>query len=249
MRGIKYAAAALLMLFTGFCLCVADSITWKPPRYYGFSVSFRHGRYGGYDEEILEERLGEPLEDALDYMSARYRNNYCDCMDITMMDFAKVYRDIECGDYSSIIVLTDTGTYIRARFGNMLEYGEDQDTDFKALRDIFLLDDKELEKVKVHDIYDGDWRMYDSFILENERAKRFDELLRIKYPRVKGPAHEGFSSDFMFKITLFYSSGERHIIGIDRSERCLYAYDAWSGLTEAQYYDLIDALGLDKRWF
>lgn len=249
MYRIKHIAVILSLLFAGACLCMADDIKWKPSRYYAFSVSFRHACYVGKDEEVPKDRLGEALEDATDYISGREKNKGCDCLEVTEMDTARAYRDIECEDYSSIIILTDTGTYIRAYFYNMHDYKTEPDIDFGTVRDIFLLDDKKLEKVKVDDIYYGDWLMYDSFILEKKRVKCCDELLKIKYPRVNDPGHEGFESDFMLRITMIYSTGEQHIIGIDWSEHKLYVYGAWFGLTDEQYAEWLDALGLDKSRF
>lgn len=249
MSKTKFTALILLMFVIVSGMCTADGIKQRYSRYYDFAVSFMNASYGGNDEEILESDIGEPLEDATHYMAFRYKNKWCDCREVTEKDKASVYRDTECDDYSSIIVLTDTGTYIRAHFYRMLDYGSASNMDFGMVRDIFRLDNKKLEKVKVHEIYDGSWTMYSSFVLEKEQANHCDELLKIKYPGVNEPAHEGFESDFMLKITLFYSSEEQHIIGIDWSEHKLYAYGAWFGLTDEQYAEWFDALGLDESRF
>lgn len=227
----------LFVMISG--LLTADHIIQKDPRYYDFAVLFKNAWYSGKDEEIPERDVGEPLEDAANYRATRYKNKWCDCMERIEKDTASAYRDAESEDDSSIIVLTDTGTYIRAHFYRMADYDSAPDLDFGMVRDLFLLDDKKLEKVWIYDINREAW---DGFISEEEDIKRWERLLSIPYPRVKELDGVSDTSDFYKEITLFYAAGEQHTIGLDFSKRRLYAYEAQFWISEEEYREWLEAL-------
>lgn len=230
---------------------MSDGIVQKHSRYYIFSVSFRQAQYQGNDEEVLKNSIGEPIGDAMDYRAVRYKNKWCDCVEFIEKYTVRAYRDTEKKDFSSIIILTDTGTYIRAHDVSIVEY----DSDLNILpqgckeRAFFLVKNRKKWR----------WMMYGSFAPKGQNVEKCEKLLQLLMPYANQTNTEdssdylvikiSFETDLTLKITLYYSADEWHTISFNIIEHMIYAENEQFLLSEETYAEWLDALGLDKSRF
>lgn len=251
MSKTKYTALILLLFVIVSGMFTADGIKQKYSRYYGFSVLFRQARYQGEDEEVFKDSIGEPLEDAEHYRAARYKNKWCDCVEFIEKDTARVYRDTGSEDFSSIIVLTDTGTYIRAYDVSKVEYSPDLNILPQCC--------KEQAFFLVKNTDNWRWTVYGSLVPKRQTAEQCEKLLQLLNPYVNQANLESFSeylvikisfeSDSMLKITLYYSVGEWHTISFNIIEHMIYVKNEQFLLSEDSYREWMNTLTLDENWF
>lgn len=251
MSKTKFTALILLLFVIVSGMCTADGIKQEHSRYYGFSVLFRQARYQGEDEEVFKDSIGEPLGDAANYRATRYKNKWCDCVEFTEKDTARVYRDTGSEDFSSIIVLTDTGTYIRAYDVSKVEYNPDLNILPQCC--------KEQAFFLVKNTDNWRWTVYGSLVPKCQTAEQCEKLLRLLRPYVNQTNLEGFSdylvikisfeSDSTLKMTLYYSVGEWHTISFNIIEHMIYAENEQFLLSEDEYREWMNTLTLDENWF
>lgn len=245
----KLKNAVLTLSLTAVIIAVftADGRIQEQYGYYGFSVLFRQTRYLGKHEEVLRSAVGEPLGDAEEYIAFRDKYKGCDCLEVVERDTAKVYRDTDCKDYSSIIVLTDTGAYMRAYDTSAVWH--DSDLDISAPYD------EECEVFLVKDTDKSRWSVYGGPLPKKQSAQQCERLLELMQPFAGRTDSEILSpylvikispqTDSVLKITLYYSDGGWYTIALNMAEHTVLADNESFLLSEEEYGEWADALPFD----
>ncbi|MCM1306986.1 MAG: hypothetical protein NC223_00120 [Butyrivibrio sp.] len=240
----KIKAFALALLFAALISAAftADGRIREQYGYYGFSVLFRQTRYVGRNEEVLKGDIGEPLGEAAQYQAFRDKSKGCDCLEVVERDTAKVYRDMGCEDYSSIIVLTDTGAYIRAYDASAVEFNQDISTPYSEEREVFL----------VKNTGKSSWSIYGASPHKKQGAEQCEKLLRLAEPFANQMNSEALSpylaikispeTDSVLKITLYYSDGGLYAMALNMTKHTLLVDNEQFLLSEEEYREWADAL-------